>query len=73
MTFLFFVGEKFVQEEENSRFEGKADVSDLPDVVRSKGGRQWETEDVSRQDTKKMEEIAKKIKRNKLMYSGLSL
>ena len=58
---------------EISRFEGKADVDNLPDVVRSKGGKQWLTEEESQMDVKKLAATAKKIKRNKLIYSGLSM
>ena len=70
------VGEKYDWEgeftSENSRFEGKTDVDELPDIVRMKGGKGWKVEKEGEMDNEKIAEKAKKIKRNKLTYSGIS-
>ena len=49
------------------------DLQDLPEAVRMKGGKGWETEEESKMDLKKLEVAAKKAKRNGLMYSGISM
>jgi hypothetical protein len=59
--------------EGNTRFEGVPDLQDLPEAVRMKGGKGWETEEESKMDLKKLEAAAKKAKRNGLMYSGISM
>ena len=47
-------------------------MEELPEIVRMKGGKGWEKEEESDMNNKEIEEKAKKIKRNKLMYSGIS-
>ena len=59
--------------EGNTRFEGVADTQDLPELVRLKGGKGWQTDDVDKMDLKKLEAAAVKAKRNGMMYSGLSM
>ena len=69
-------GEKYDKEQEliseNSRFQGGTDLEELPDVVRQKGGKGWSVEKENEMNIADLQAKAKKIKRNKLTYSGLS-
>ena len=57
---------------ENARFHTELDRSELSKVVQMRGGKGWtKTEDLEH-DPKKLEEKAKKAKRSKLVYSGIS-
>ena len=54
---------------DNERFDAVADEEDLPAVVKAQGGGQWKVEKV---DNVVLAKKAKKVKRNKLVYSGMS-
>ena len=75
---VYGIGERFNEYEEmiteNTRFALKTDVEDVPNVVKSrKGGKNWATGETLEVDEKVLEKKAINIKRNKLVYSGLSL
>jgi alpha-N-acetylglucosamine transferase len=57
---------------DNSRFDATTEAEELPDVIRARGAKQWKTEKENEMDQKALEEKARKAKRNKLMYSGIS-
>ena len=71
---MYGVGEAFDEEEyanmEDERFINKVDVNELAAVVRAKGGGQWNQN--LEKDPKKLEALAKKVNRSKLVYSGMS-
>jgi len=75
---LYGLGEKFDESNEllqgNSRFEGQVDAEETPAAVKALiGNRGWESAlCTSAEDLKKLELKAKKIKRSKLAYSGIS-
>lgn len=75
---LYGLGEKFDESNEllqgNSRFEGQVDAEETPAAVKALiGNRGWESAlYTSAEDLKKLELKAKKIKRSKLAYSGIS-
>jgi len=75
---LYGLGEKFDESNEflqgNSRFEGKVDSEETPAAVKARiGNRGWESAlYTTEEDLKKLELKAKKIKRSKLAYSGIS-
>lgn len=75
---LYGLGEKFDESNElfqgNSRFEGQVDADETPAAVKALiGNRGWESAlYTSAEDLKKLELKAKKIKRSKLAYSGIS-
>eukprot|EP00596_Hydrurales_sp_CCMP1899_P005227 CAMPEP_0119050078 /NCGR_PEP_ID=MMETSP1177-20130426/68072_1 /TAXON_ID=2985 /ORGANISM="Ochromonas sp, Strain CCMP1899" /LENGTH=726 /DNA_ID=CAMNT_0007028065 /DNA_START=291 /DNA_END=2471 /DNA_ORIENTATION=- len=70
------LGQKYDESAEsnadNSRFDAATEEGELPDVIRARGAKQWLTEKETEMDQKALEEKAKKAKRNKLMYSGIS-
>ena len=57
---------------ENSRFLKKIDESNVAAVVRAKGGTEWKTGSDLDMEAAALERKAKVVKRNKLVYSGLS-
>ncbi len=73
---LYGVGNAFEETadavEENERFVAKLDHSKLSSVVRAKGAKGWTTTEDLEHDPAKLEKIAKKAKRSKLVYSGIS-
>lgn len=75
---LYGLGEKFDESNEllqgNSRFERQVDADETPAAVKALiGNRGWESAVyTSAEDLKKLELKAKKIKRSKLAYSGIS-
>lgn len=61
------------EKEENARFHAAANVEDLPMAVRmKKGAKSWATGDKMEETAEQLEKRAKKIKRTKLAYSGIS-
>ena len=58
--------------ENNERFADKLDRRKLSRVVQAKGAKGWTTTDDLEHDPTKLEKIAKRLKRNKLVYSGIS-
>ena len=73
---LYGVGAAFNEEkdadENNERFVDRLDDSKLSAVVRARGAKGWTTTDDLESDPRKLEMKAKKAKRNKLVYSGIS-
>ena len=57
---------------ENRRFHDALSTEELSAVVRMKGGKNWTKTSDLEHDPKKLEEYAKKAKRSKLVYSGIS-
>jgi uncharacterized protein YukE len=56
---------------DNNRFKEKVDESEIPTVIRSRGkAKQWNQN--LTQDNQKLEAMAKKVNRSKLVYSGIS-
>lgn len=72
---MYSYGKKFDANEEertdNTRFQLKADMAAVPTVVRARG-KEWKMGSDLDEDSDKLEEKARKVKRNKLVYSGLS-
>jgi hypothetical protein len=68
-------GKKFdIDEDEaidNTRFKLKADSAAIPAVIRARG-KEWKMGSDLEEDDEKLEQKARKVKRNKLVYSGLS-
>ena len=73
---LYGVGAAFSEEkdagENNERFADRLDGSKLSAVVRARGGKGWTTADDLDHDPAELERKARKVKRNKLVYSGIS-
>ena len=57
---------------ENDRFKLNVENSTLATVVRLKGAKQWTKPEDLDEAPEKLEERARKVKRNKLVYSGIS-
>ena len=71
---LYGLGDKYSADDdlqqENKRFNANVNVEELPSVIRNnKGAKQWRVEE---QDALKLEKMAKKANRSKLVYSGIS-
>jgi len=57
---------------DNRRFHEALAKNELSAVVRMRGGKNWTSTKELEHDPKKLEEMAKKVKRSKLVYSGIS-
>jgi len=57
---------------ENDRFKLSVENNALPTVVRLKGAKQWTKPEDLDEAPEKLQERARKVKRNKLVYSGIS-
>ena len=55
--------------DDSSRFKEAADDEAIPEVVKAKGAKQWS---VQKEDAEALARHAKKVKRNRLVYSGMS-
>ena len=73
---LYGVGTAFEEDADahakNERFAAKLDNSKLSAVVQAKGAKGWTTTEDLEHDPAKLENVAKKVKRSKLVYSGIS-
>jgi hypothetical protein len=73
---LYGLGEAFDElkdaEANNERFQAEIDSRELSKVVQQKGGKGWTKVEDLEHDPKKLELEAKKVKRSKLVYSGIS-
>ncbi len=56
----------------NERFHEEISAEQLSKVVQKKGAKGWTKADDLEKDPKKLEQLAKKAKRSKLVYSGIS-
>lgn len=74
---IYGIGGKFDETvedvQENARFHESANVEEVPLAVRmKKGGKSWAAGDKMEETAEQLEKRAKKIKRSKLAYSGIS-
>ena len=60
------------EQELNARFSNKTDASAIPIVIKSRG-KEWKgMDELLKVDPKELEKKAKTVKRNKLVYAGMS-
>jgi hypothetical protein len=59
---------------DNSRFEGKISMEELPEIVKIRNSKKltWATGEIMDESNEMLEKKAQKVKRNKLAFSGLS-
>lgn len=74
---IYGIGDKFDEREEeeaeNARFKQAANLEDVPIAVRmKKGASLWATGEKMEESAEQLEKRAKRIKRTKLAYSGIS-